>query len=407
MKYDLIISGGSLTGLSLARALSDLSLNIAVIEARPLAESVPIPGESRAIALSYGSKLFLQEIGVWPDLKTHCCPIETILASEKGSFGHTRLQANQEGLPALGYVIPFADLHNILLQSIQDLNRLTVLSPAKCSNISVDHDHIAINFIRSGEEKKQSISARLLVGADGLHSTLRKSFDIQANESDYRQTAIIADIQTEIPHRNRAYERFSRQGPMALLPLQNGCSALVYIVPDHAARSILELNDQDFLQQVQERFGYRLGRCKWVSARRSFPLSQVHSRSITAERSVLLGNAAHTLHPVAGQGFNLGLRDVATLSGLIHLAVEQGQDIGNPDLLDRYRQLRRNDQCLTGQFTDGLVRLFDLDTIPIRGLRNLAMHAISHCAPLRHLMTRQTTGLAPLSRMKQVLSQEP
>lgn len=406
--FDLIISGGSLIGLSLAKALADLPIKIAVIEPRPLnAETVEnaSQGDSRGIALSYGSRIFLKEIGVWETLEKRCCPIQNIHCSEKGHCGNTHLDAKKQGLPALGYVIPFAELRQCLNESIKGQSNLQLYSPAKLQSIKpADNDSPLSIKIKNDDGKQKTLHTQLLVGADGARSFLRQQCDIKTTEKSYAQAAIIADVQLSIPHKNRAYERFSTEGPMALLPLKNGHCALVYTVPFEELEHTLAMDDAAFMQALQDRFGFRLGYFKWVSARQSFPLSMVYANDLTQPRTLLLGNAAHNLHPIAGQGFNLGLRDVATLVTLITQAAEQGHDIGGDFILQRYCQLRKKDQQLTRNFTDGLVHLFDHDILPLAFGRNLTMLAINMIPPLKGLLTRQATGLSQRQAIQSGLS---
>ncbi len=387
-QYDIVIIGGGMAGATLATALSGHGLKLALVEAAPLqVEAVP-NYDDRAIALSHGAQRIFQALGLWNEMASHAAPILHIHVSEQGGFGVTRLDASEEGVPALGQVITARDLGAALLARLQSLEDVAVLAPARVRWLSIEPEAAHLGLEEGGE-----LSARLLVAADGGDSFVRRQLCFDTVRRKYHQSAVIANLTPGRPHRNTAYERFTADGPLALLPMHDERCALVWTVPDARREEVLALDDEAFLRQVQERFGWRLGRLGRVGRRSAYPLSQTWVRDSVKPRAVLVGNAAHTLHPVAGQGFNLGIRDLAVLAEVVLQAVEEGADPGSEAVLRRYEQWRRRDRRNVALATDTLVRLFSNRWPPLRLGRNLGLLGLELCPPARHAIARAAMGL--------------
>ena len=389
---DVLIIGGGLVGASLACALGQAGLRVTVVEAFPLAGDQPAGYDERSIALAQGSQRIFSGLGLWPSLAADVCPIHTIHVSDRGHFGFTRLQREQEGVAALGYVATGRVLGKVLQERLQQLPTVEVLAPAELTDFHGDTAGMYADIRVDG--RSQRYHAALLVAADGAQSSVREQLGIQTLHRDYRQTAIIANVSTDKPHNNVAYERFTDTGPLALLPMTEQRSALVWTVRTDQCDSVLTLDDAAFLQRLQQRFGYRLGRFTRVGTRHAFPLQLLQAKESVRPRLALIGNAVHTLHPIAGQGFNLGLRDVAALVDVILDARGSGRDIGDLAVLQRYADWRQADQRRVVLFTDSMVRLFSQSLPPVAWLRDAGMLALDICPPAKRWFGRLTMGRA-------------
>jgi 2-octaprenyl-6-methoxyphenol hydroxylase len=390
--YDLLIAGGGLVGSSLALALAASSLRIGIIEAAsPVTEERP-SFDSRAIALAFGSRRIFEGMGCWPTIAPEATPIRHIHVSDRGHFGTTRMEAAQAAMPALGYVVEMRVLGQLLHQRLQGLPHVELICPAKVVNIAAEATQIQVQIAAQGHI--HTLSTRLLVAADGGHSLVRQLLQIPTRQVDYAQTAIIANLTTERPHEYTAFERFTNTGPLALLPLGKERLNLIWTVKNTQAPYLTAVDDKTFLSHLQQRFGQRLGRFTRIGKRHAYPLQLIQTQQQTTQRAVLIGNAAHTLHPVAGQGFNLGLRDVAALAQTLADAHKAGHDLGAPETLSVYTQWRHKDQRLVTEFTDIVVRLFSND-YPLLGLtRGLGLATLDLLPPLKQMIMRHAMGLA-------------
>ncbi len=380
-----------MVGLSLAAALADLPLDVVVIE--PVApDAAEQPSfDARTTALSGGSRRVLEGIGVWQAVAAQATPIRRIHVSERGAFGFARLSAEEQGVAALGYTIENRLLGRSMRDRCAAIARLTLcrsavreLSPGEGAN-------------RIVTEQGQEFSARLVVAADGAQSKVRSAIGIDATVSEYDQHAVIAHVDTERFHDYTAYERFTPGGPIAVLPIAEGRSAVVWTLLPAAAARALALPDADFIAELQQAFGMRLGRFTRVGRRQSYPLALTRSNRQSARRAVVIGNAAQGLHPVAGQGFNLGLRDVATLAEVLADAIaEQGpaMDPGAEQLLERYTRWRQPDRQAVIRFTDSLVRGFGQPLAPLRAARATGLLLFDLMGPVKREFARRTMGLA-------------
>ncbi len=359
-KVDIAIVGGGLVGVSLALALKDSGFNVAVIEAfTPTAPDHPAY-DDRTLVLNPVSCQVLSRLGIGDALEQHGVPITSIHVSDRGRFGRVLLEADQHGLDWFGRVIEAWRLGQALLQLAQDCSQIHWLSPVRLDSIKSRDGNIELSLDGHG-----AITTRLLVGADGASSKVRDLLSLPATRHDYQQTAVICNATPGKAHQGRAYERFTTTGPLALLPQAGQRVGVVWTVSDQQAEDLLKMDDADFMARLQQRFGYRLGYFQRVGERTSYPLKLVRSDTNTAHRSVLIGNASHTIHPISAQGFNLGLRDAAALAECL-----QGQhDPGEAAVLQAYQQQRQADQDDTVRYTDTLARLYSNTSTTGRLLR--------------------------------------
>lgn len=390
---DVLIVGGGLVGSLLANALSSLELRTVLVEARNV-ETLEQPSfDGRVTALANGSQRVLAQLGLWDAVRAEAQPIRHIHIGEKGRFGAARIDAIDEGVPALGFTVENRALGAALWSPLRDSDRFRCLSPAEVLNFDCGAERVAAE-VDSGASRA-TISARLMVAADGARSKLREALGIGARVDDYEQQAVIVNCTTQEAHRARAFERFTSAGPIAVLPLTRNRVGVVWTLPTAEADSVLELSEDDFRLRLQSAFGYRLGRFEKIGRRDRHPLQRVRSDDLTHERTVLIGNAAIALHPVAGQGFNLALRDAAALAEVLADAARDGcVDVGSAAVLDRYRSWRSGDQQKLAGFTHGLVRGFGIDAFGISAMRGAGLMAFDLIPGAKSLMARHTMGLA-------------
>ncbi|PSW56147.1 2-octaprenyl-6-methoxyphenyl hydroxylase [Photobacterium leiognathi] len=388
--YDVVIAGGAMAGASLAIALDVLSgqaLRIAVVEA-VMPEFGTHPGyDSRSIALSYGTTRLLDNIGMWSALKQVSTSIEDIHVSDRGHAGMVRISAQEQAVDALGYVIELADAGEIFHKKIQQIDNIEMYCPASVQQVERSQEKATITL-----DNGESLSTSLLVAADGAISHCCQLVNIGRSEYDFEQTAIIANITTVEPHQNQAFERFTEHGPVALLPMSQGRSSLVWCVPPEQQQAIMALSDSEFLAKLQQAFGWRLGELTQAGQRAFYPLLLRQSNALVSHRVAVVGNAAQTLHPIAGQGFNLGIRDVMTLAEEIVAGVLQGKDIGLPEVLGRYRERRTPDRQNTIMMTAGLVSIFANDNFLFTAGRNVGLTAMSLSKTLKAPLLRRAMG---------------
>lgn len=391
--YDIIIAGGGMIGTSLALALAPLGVRVAMVEAVARAEPEQPSFDERSTALSRSSQRMFEAMGLWAEIKAASTPIRSIHVSEKGRFGFSHIDAKEQKVEALGYVVINRVLGRVLQLTLEQQKNVDVMCPARITGVHNDDERTLVSIDEAGAVRK--LSCGLLVAADGARSTVRELLGISATQVDYGQHAVVGNVRTERPHENRAYERFTDTGPLAMLPVENDRAAFVWIVPSGDVEQILSLDDEMFTARLQELFGMRLGRFSKVGTRAAYPLSLSKANGLAVKRGVVVGNAAHGLHPVAAQGFNLGLRDVAALSECISDARIDGQvDPGREDILENYVSWRQADQAKLVRFTDGIVRLFGSRLPVVRTLRNFGMLGFDLIPGVRGLFAKHTMGLA-------------
>ena len=390
--YDILIIGGGLVGASLACALRASSLRLGVIEAVPLAASTQPSYDDRTLALAWGSKKIFEGMGAWNELAPEATPIERIHISDRGHFGVTRLSAIEAGLPALGYVVANRALGVVLLKTMQASKNIEWLCPAEMQEIRLDPAATSVT-VRHDKASK-TLTARLVIAADGAHSAVRAALGIEAERTEYCQSAIVTTVTAGMPHANTAYERFTDTGPLALLPLTENRCAVVWSAKAEEVPTLTGWSDAEFLAQLQDRFGDRLGTFTRLGKRKAYPLMLTRVKEQVRERLALIGNAAHTVHPVAGQGFNLGLRDVAVMAEILTDALRSGEDIGGLAVLRRYADWRVRDNRVTAGFTNGLIRMFSNNAFPLTFARNAGLIAVDLLPGVKRRFVRVTSGLA-------------
>jgi 2-octaprenyl-6-methoxyphenol hydroxylase len=392
---DIAIVGGGLVGASLALALRPLGLKVALIEAQAPADTLAHPSfDDRTTALANGSVRTFEALGVWQDMRREAAPIRRIHVSEQGRFGVARIEAAEQGLQALGYVLRNRVVGAALWKELSRAGDMTVIAPASVLGTSPAGSHRSLRLDVQGVERQ--LDARLVVAADGARSLVREQAGIAAEHWDYEQTAITTTVTTQKYHEYTAFERFTPEGPIAVLPLPDGRCGFVWTRRPDAARGLLDLGDDAFLAELQEAFGFRLGRLLAVGPRAAYPLALTRAARHTAERLAVVGNAAQGLHPIAGQGFNLGLRDAACLAEILADALAAGEapDPGDARVLAAYADWRDQDQRRIVAFTDGLVRLFASPLGALRGLRSLGLLAFDAAPPAKRAMARLSIGAA-------------
>lgn len=393
-EFDVIISGGGMVGASLAHALTGHGLRIAVIEAFPASTNDQPSYDDRAIALSYGSRRILDALGLWKKIQFDAEAIKKIHVSDQGHFGFARLDHEEEGVEALGYVVTARDLGKTLLPTLTGCQDVQLFCPASLVEFDVSDETDDVSVVIEEAGKQQTLKAKLLVAADGGQSLVRQQLGIEVRDVAYGQSAIVSNVTTQKAHDNVAYERFTQSGPVALLPMSENRNALVYTVENDALDAAMQLSDEQFLEQLQQRFGYRLGRFTRIGQRFAYELRLKEVAEHIRPRIALIGNAAHTVHPIAGQGFNLGIRDVAVLAEVILDARRDGLDFGTLEVLTRYAEWRRKDHRSVLMATDSMVRLFTNPLSIVKTARNLGILAADILPGARHWISRQAMGLA-------------
>jgi 2-octaprenyl-6-methoxyphenol hydroxylase len=395
---DIAIVGGGMVGASLAVALAPLGLKIALVEAVPHDSASQPSFDERTTALSNGSRRILETLGVWSGVQSLATPIRKIHVSDQGRFGFARIDAAEQGLPAMGYVVPNRALGMALWPRLQANSNVHVYCPATVARVQGGERTVELEIAH--ESGMARVEAKMVVAADGVHSAVRSAFGVEAETRDYDQTAVITTVLPQRFHDHVAFERFTDGGPLALLPLEGGRCTLVLTLSRATAESAMAWSDNEFLAEVQRRFGFRLGRFLKAGRRVPYPLSLTRAARTSAGRCVIVGNAAQGLHPVAGMGFNLGLRDVASLAELIaDRRHEPGFDAGAPSLLAEYDAWRAADRRGVIAFTDGLVRMFASPSNVVRQLRNVGLLAFDLFPPAKAALSRLSTGAGGRTRI--------
>lgn len=373
--HDLLIVGAGPVGLALALALKDSGLDVVLADARPRAA---VAADPRVLALAYGSRLSLERLGVWRQIAA--TPIETIHVSQQGGFGRSVLQAADYGQPALGYVASAGALASALRQAV-DAAGIPVLDETEATALAPAADSVAVSLSGPAAASRE---ARLVACAEGS----LKAGDADVVEHDYGQHALISIATPAGPHRQTAFERFTADGPVAFLP-HGKDYAVVHVAPPAQADALLALDDAAYLARLQHKIGGRV-RLAAIGERLRYPLLLRYRRNPVGERTVWLGNAAQTPHPVAGQGFNLALRDVCGLAATLRSHARQpGFDPGAAAVLAAHARARRLDRFGTIRFTDTLVRLFSNDLAPLRHARGAGLFLLDICPPLRHFVAKR------------------
>lgn len=396
-EFDVIVAGGGMVGASMALALAPLDLRIAVVDrvSPPVRQA---PGyDDRSTALAAGSRRILEAIGVWDALAPQAVPIRDVHVSELGRLGTATLSARDVALDALGWVVENPRLAVALDDALAHCAAVERIQPATLTGVTEDGGGIEVDMDAGGVMRR--CRARLLIGADGAGSTVRELLGIDATVRDYRQTAIVTNLTPRALSEGYAWERFTPDGPLALLPLSGGRCALVWTMPGARVDERMALSDDAFGQAVNELFGGRLGAIERVGRRQAWPLTRTLAAEQRRGRTVLVGNAAHSLHPIAAQGLNLSLRDCAALAE----AVAAGLDAGDPadeGALEQWERARRADQRRVAGFIDGLNGLFTNDVAGLGVLRGGGLGALGLFGPGKRLIARYGAGIGtPLPKL--------
>jgi 2-octaprenyl-6-methoxyphenol hydroxylase len=390
-RYDLAIVGGGLVGASLAVALSATKLRIALVEAFAPDSAAQPSFDERTTALGNASRRVFEALGLWEAMEPDAAPITDIHVSDAGRFGFARLAAKDFDVPALGYVVPNRVLGRVLWEGLRRAPNVQAFMPMRVRAVMPGDDAVRLSL--EGDAGAMQIDARLVVAADGTHSLVREAAGLSATVDDYHQVAVVAGLRTDQPNDGTAYERFTSAGPMALLPLrgatQRNWRTLVWAAkPDDATR-LMGLDAPAFMAEWQQAFGWRAGRALELGRRVPYPLALSRSSDAVAHRIAVLGNASQLLHPVAGQGFNLGLRDAADLAEVL---AASPADPGSAEVLADFAARRRADRSGVVRFTDTLVRTFS-NTNPVVALaRDAGLLAFDLLPPAKRALSRVSLG---------------
>jgi len=393
---DLAIVGGGMVGACLALALAETfrgtNRRIVLLEATPPDTGQSPSFDGRTSALSNGSRRILTTLGLWEAVAAQAAPISRIHISDRGRFGAARIDAAEQGLEAMGYVVPNRALGAALWARLQDHPGVELRAPCRAVGLVREQDRVNLTL-----DDGTTLAARLVMAADGAQSAVREAAGVAASADDYGQVALITQVSAGKPHAGVAYERFTTSGPIAVLPLPPALGyqrvATVWTLAPAEAARVRALDDAMFLTELQQAFGWRLGKLSAPGERLAYPLALVQAASLVSERVAIIGNAAQGLHPIAGQGFNLGLRDAITLAECVAdgLALPDG-DAGSPLVLQRYADWRAADRRLLVRFTDGLVKLFGATLGPLRAARSLGLSLFDVLPPAKAAMSTLSTG---------------
>ncbi|WP_194090055.1 2-octaprenyl-6-methoxyphenyl hydroxylase [Vibrio hibernica] len=396
-QYDIAIIGAGMAGATLALALHRLcdgKLKIAVVEAQAIdLENQLHPGfDSRSIALSFGTVKILQALDLWREFAPIATPITDIQVSDQGHLGLAEIHADTQGINALGYVVELESVGRIYQTILNDVAMksaaIDYICPTQVKSIERSLENVAIE-LNNGER----LQVNLMVAADGALSQSCQLLGIKLKEIDFKQHAVIANVSTQVSSEGMAFERFTSFGPLAFLPMPGDRNSVVWCLPPEQAQHVLSLNDDEFSQELQKQFGWRLGAIIKVGRRASYPLLLRYRESVISHRFAAVGNAAQTLHPIAGQGFNLGIRDVMSLAEKVAQAHREGNDIGSYSVLSQYRRCRESDRNQTMSLTSSLVNIFSNDWLSLRIGRNLALVALGNLSCIKQPIVKRTMGL--------------
>ena len=396
-QYDLIISGGGMVGASLAAALGRQAIKVAVIEPQlPTLEWPKTEYDIRVSAITRATENLFERVDAWSKMRDmRVAPYRHMRVWDSSGDGAVHFDSTDLGEANLGHIIENSVIHKALLDRLGELDSVELITPAQITELEQHeghekHDgHVDIT-LNTGHQ----LSAKLLVAADGANSWVREQVGISTTGWLYDQSAVVATVQTEKSHQRTAWQQFMPNGPLAFLPLdQSDLSSIVWSTSHEEAARLCELNEADFLTELYEAFGDRLGQMVKVGPRGAFPLQLKHANHYCSERVVLIGNAAHAIHPLAGQGLNLGINDVTELSTLISEAHGAGSDIGDYALLRRYERTRKGENVAVTAAMDGFKRLFSNDQPLLTAVRNIGLNLADHAGPIKNQIIRQAMGL--------------
>lgn len=387
LETDILIAGGGMGGMSMALALASAGLKSVVVDPVPDVDMTAAPFDGRVSALAYCAVQMYRALGVWPLMEPHAQPIWDIHVSDGDSPRFLHFDHTEIGDEPFGYIVENRHTRVALLQAIKDTPAVTLLAPEKLTDFTADATGVDAT-LASGRR----VRAPLLIGADGRGSLVRDLAGITSIAWSYKQAGIVTTVEHEKDHHGVAHERFLPAGPFAILPMTGKRSSLVWTEPTEVATALMRLDNDRFGEELQQRFGEFLGRTTATGPRWSYPLSFHHARTYIAPRVALIGDAAHGIHPIAGQGFNLGLKDVAALAEVLADARALGLDTGAHATLARYEAWRRVDNTVLAVATDGLTRLFSNNITPVRLARDWGLDIVNRIPPARRFFMRHARG---------------
>ena len=390
--YDVVIVGAGMVGASLACAIAPTNLSIALIEPVLFNDDQQPSYDDRGISLSPSSKRILERIGIWQSIYSNVTPIKKIHISNQKKFGFTHLAASEAGLTELGHVVIARSLGNALHKKIKQYKNIKLFCPAELNDFVKHNSNISLQVLLP--EGNSTINTKLLVGADGSHSLVRKLAGIKTKEHNFEQTAIVANVTTQKPNQFTAYERFTPHGPIAFLPVEGNRFVLIFTVDTHKASYYLSMSDNKYLEIIENEFGRRLGKIQEIGKRHTYPIFFIEAVNQFQENLILLGNSAHTIHPNAAQGFNLGLRDVAGLAECIYSAKEKKQSINDMHIFNKYIELRHADQQRIIKLTNSIASSFYNTSLLSASLANTIMLLLDFIPEFRSLFLKRAMGLA-------------
>jgi 2-octaprenylphenol hydroxylase len=388
-RFDVIIIGGGIVGATAACALGKAGMRVAVVEARqpvPVEQQQPDP---RVFAITRASERIFRSLGVWESIvKQGVFAFSDMEVWDAGGEGVMHFDCAELGEPYLGHIIEPRFMETALLEQLESDNNIARFCPARFQAVEVLEEYVVVTL-----EDGQDLIASLVIAADGARSPVREMLGIQTRRHDYRQSSVVALVKTSEPHRDTAWQRFLPGGPLAFLPMQDGWSSIVWTQPTAEAERIMNLDRPAFHEELAAAFAMRLGTILDSSERESWPLQRMHAEHYVIERAALIGDAAHAIHPLAGQGVNLGLLDAATLTEVIIAAWQGGKDPGALRVLRRYERWRRGDNLLMMSAMDALNRTFSNTLSPLSQVRNLGLSLVNNSGMLRQVFMRHAMGL--------------
>ncbi len=390
MDFDIIIIGGGMVGATLACALGNTPFKVAVIE--PAIAPMNWPEDEydiRVSAITRATENVFRHIGAWDGMvRRRVTPYQAMEVWDATGSGEIEFNAAEIGETNLGYIIENRVILAALLERMAQFDNVQFFCPADAKRMDRAHDQVTVAL-----EDGRILTAKLLVGTDGARSWVRDQAGITTTGWSYEQTAVVATIKTSLHHHGIAYQRFMPEGPLAFLPMPNGLSSIVWSTTPERASELVAMEESQFLDELQKSFGEKLGRMEQVGPRGGFPLILKHANSYSSERLVLAGNAAHAIHPLAGQGLNLGVSDIAALTEVLLDAKRDHRDIGDLSVLRKYERWRKADNLSVMAAMDGFKRLFSNNSKPLSLLRNVGLTLANNSGPLKHMMVRRAMGI--------------
>ena len=385
--YDIIIQGGGLTGLALSAALADSNVKAICVEQRPIEATTDPTFDGRVTALAYASRRLFETCGVWPIMADQAEPILHIEVAEAGGIGAVHYDYRDVGDEPMGHIVENRVIRNALIKRIESAPNIELAAPFKANSVTRQRHCLTIE-----SDAGRTIEAPLLALCEGRLSQTRDRLGFKSKRSDYHQNGIVCTLAHELPHEGWAIERFFPDGPFAVLPLPGNRSSIVWALDEERAKAVTALSDAEFACEVAERFGDKLGHVELEGPRWHYPLTLVTCEKLAHDRVALVGDTARGIHPIAGQGWNLALRDVAALAELVAEAVHLGLDCGGDQTLQRYVQWRSFDSQTLVTVTDGINHLFSNDIAPLHMMRDAGLALVDHLPPAKRLFMNHAMG---------------